>query len=116
LTLSLFCSFVSSEVSYPEPEFKAWLQTNEEVALLKVRSFRGSHAARLLADRLYSAGAVYIGVVIVLKEVSGLRVYLPQSFKKREEIFKIANRELEGNGFSGEEDTGQDALMVWLKR
>ena len=77
--------------------------------------FEQDRPRRHLVARLYRAGAVYLGVVFVKEEASGLKIYLPLRRELREAIFKIANEALVQAGFRREEDERQDTLMVWFK-
>ncbi len=93
----------SGPATYPEPEAGAWSLKNG-----------GNVPNARLITRLYKAGAVYVGVLEVLGEISGLRVYLPLDQDRRRQIFLIANRELARASCRLEEDTGQDTITIWF--
>jgi len=68
-------------------------------------------------DWLYGDGAVFVGVVLIEESEAdgfgGLRIYLPIDKGSREQIFRVANRELARSGYRSEDDTGQDTLVIW---
>lgn len=77
--------------------------------------FKGDASFEHLAKRFYQAGAVYVGVIQIMEEPGGLRVYLPVDPDARERVLKIANEVLLGSGFGSVDDEGQDSLTVWFK-
>ncbi len=91
--------FAIDESVYKEPEASQY--------------FRDDRIRGRIINRLYLSGAVYVGVVEVMKEPQGLRVYLPIDLDSRKMIFKIANEVLVQDGYRTEEDTGQDILTIW---
>lgn len=101
-------SVVSAEVaSIDEP-----LVCQEPEAL---KYFRDDKPREHLVSRIYRVGAVYVGIIFVMEEPAGLKVYLPESVELRPDIFKIANEVLAQAGFRREEDAGQDVVTIWLK-
>ncbi|HAJ56712.1 MAG TPA: hypothetical protein DCL35_02955 [Candidatus Omnitrophica bacterium] len=80
-----------------------------------MKYFKSDRPRRHLTARLYRAGALYVGVVYVMDEAAGLKVYLPLDREPRLVIFKAANEALVQAGFRSEDDTGQDTVTIWFK-
>lgn len=96
--------------TYEEPEAGAWL--TRPVPAFTPQAERKERIERLV-DWLYKDGAVFVGVVLTEEEFTGLKIYLPINKESREQIFRVANRELARSGYRSEDDTGQDTLVIW---
>ncbi len=105
-----FVSVVYAQ-TYEEPEAGAWFASQE---LVSAPGAKNKESLERLVDWLYKDGAVFVGVVLTEEEVSGLKVYLPGNKQSREQIFRVANRELTKSGYRAEDDEGQDALVIWF--
>lgn len=116
LAPSLWPQSVTSAVTetYEEPEASAWFVRHASISAPEAKN--NVHLERLV-DWLYKDGAVFVGVVLTKEEVNrfgGLRVYLPINKEAREQIFRVANRELARSGYRSEDDTLQDTLTIWF--
>jgi hypothetical protein len=100
------------KASYQEPEAKAWLLKSP--ASKEIEGFSSSKDAVFFIDRLYDAGAIYVGIIFIKDEASGLRIYLPLKEEERSEIFKMARSESGRRGYRQQEDEGQETLAVWF--
>ncbi|WP_128699080.1 hypothetical protein [Candidatus Velamenicoccus archaeovorus] len=60
------------------------------------------------------AGAIFVGVVFSGEEPVGLRVYLPVTEEKREEVFETANVVFQKGGYGVLRDEDQDAITIWF--
>ena len=103
--------------TYEEPEARAWIVGHTSISAAAAKN--KEHLERLV-DWLYKDGAVFVGAVLTKEpklsgfgDLTGLRVYLPINKESREQIFRVANRELVRSEYSSEDDTGQDTLTIW---
>jgi hypothetical protein len=53
-------------------------------------------------------------VVFSGEDPAGLRVYLPVTEERRQEVFEVANRVLQEGGYGALADEGQDIITVWF--
>jgi hypothetical protein len=74
----------------------------------------GPQNAPAYVKKLYGAGAIFVGVVFSGKDPAGLRVYLPVTAERREEVFETVNTALREGGYSALADEGQDIITVWF--
>jgi hypothetical protein len=107
-----------------DPEARAWLAANGQASPLAANRFDTADA-RAFVEELYAAGAVR--VVIASDCINddademarggpyadGLRVHLPADANRRHDILRIANREIEEEGFDPVFDAGQDTVFLW---
>lgn len=101
---------------FPEQEAGEWLSKIEDIDFLAGANFKTKKIIERFVARLYRAGSRFVGVVIVMGDAAGFRVYLPVNESQREEIFKIVNRELSLMGYPAEDDCAQDNVAVWFKQ
>lgn len=99
---------------YPEPEAKQWLKDAPQDTFFASHRFSTKQAADRFLDKLYAAGAIYVGVIDIMGDVTGLRIYLPLDGEKRKEIFEIANYELTHSNYPAEDDTGKEEVVIWF--
>jgi hypothetical protein len=115
--LSLEPSIAAIQEANKEPEAREWLKT-----LNKPDFFDGSRRSLLtfgqagrFVSKLYSAGAIKIGVIFLAGEPQGFRIELPLDVARRQAVFEVVNRVIERAGFSALRDTGQDDIVIWLR-
>jgi len=109
-----FAAAAQSQSPYPEPEAKEWLRNADADAAFAPSRFSTKNDAERFIERLYAAGSLYVGVINIMGDIAGLRVYLPLDGEKRKEIFEIANKESDRNSYPVETDDGQEELEIWF--
>ena len=99
----------------PEPEARQWLRHQEdEMCFRAAGRCLGPQNAPAYVKKLYGAGAIFVGVVFSGEDPAGLRVYLPVTAERREEVFETVNTALREGGYSALADEGQDIITVWF--
>ena len=114
----------ADRVRAEDPEARAWLAANGQASPLAANRF-DAEEARAFVEELYAAGAER---VVIASEcindddhelsrggpyADGVRVQLPVDPDRRHALFRIANREIEGEGFDPVMDAGQDTVFLW---
>ena len=108
----------------PRIDARAWLLENRNLSALASNRFETTAAALRFVNRLYGAGAESVLVSGIRSEpwrleaeggpyASTLVVVLPQESQKREELFRLSNREAAREGLAVEQDHGQRQLVLW---
>ena len=98
-----------------EPEARLWLRHQEDETCFRASSrCLGPQNAPAYVKKLYAAGAIFVGVVLSGEEPAGLRVYLPVTAERRQEVFETANKVLQEGGYGVLRDEGQDIITVWF--
>ncbi|MFB3919191.1 hypothetical protein BU251_01210 [Candidatus Velamenicoccus archaeovorus] len=104
-----------ASVRPPEPEARQWLrQHDDDVCFRLAGQCTGPQNAPAYIKKLYMAGAIFVGVVFSGEEPVGLRVYLPVTEEKREEVFETANVVFQKGGYGVLRDEDQDAITIWF--
>lgn len=108
----------------PRYEARAWLSANANPYALASNRFESTAAALAFVDTLYALGADTVFVTNVqedslwVREEGGpyadaLWIRVPADAARRRELFAIAARETEHEGFAPEADRGQTLLYLW---
>jgi len=103
-------------VSRPkEPEARQWLrQQADDTCFRAAGRCAGPQNASAYVRKLYAVGAIFVGVVFSGEDPAGLRVYLPVTEERRQEVFEVANMVLQEGGYGALADEGQDIITVWF--
>lgn len=103
-----------TEETYPEPEAAVWLKEHPEAFAAVPEGSSSREAVTKLVDKLYDNGVVYIGIILVMEDPAGLRLYMPLDVGRRQVLFDLMNKRLAVSGCSSEEDRGQDVVDLWF--
>jgi hypothetical protein len=109
-----------------EPRFEArrWLLGNRNPSALASSRFETTAAALRFVDRLVAAGAESVFVTGVSSEpwrvkaqggpyADALVIVLPEDNARREDLFRLINREVVKAGMPVQYDEGQEDMLLW---
>lgn len=105
-------------------EARAWLTNNKSESAFAGNRFGTTQQAVAFVNDLYSYGATHVFVTSILEEewriketggpyADALIVVLPSNAEQRRNLFAVANKEAEAEGFAAEPDIGQSELFFW---
>jgi hypothetical protein len=104
-----------ADKTYEETEAQGWIEKLPPDALLVKNNFPTRQDASRLINDLYVSGAVYVGLVALYGEISGLRVYLPENNQEiRRRIFIIINKQAVEYGCPQVDASDQDSEVIWF--
>jgi len=114
----------STGVNEPRFEARAWLLENKNPSALAGTRFVTTAGALRFVDRLIAAGAESVFVTGVSSDPGRLKaeggphadalvIVLPEDEERREELFRVAQREAVREGLAPEQDKGQREIVLW---